>query len=80
MSAFIEVEGIGHSTNTRTLEFHVGDKPKEKYLGIKPTHIVSVQLDCDELQHAQDNLGAAKVNKRVVTYYGDEARRIFFNW
>ncbi len=52
----------------------------EKYQGIKPEHIEEIQLDGDELTHAITNLGAAVVQKRVVTYFGDEAKRIFFNW
>lgn len=41
---------------------------------------VKVLLDCDELEYAVSVLGAANVKKRVVTYYGDEAKRIISNW
>lgn len=59
---------------------HVGDKVLRDLPQVKPHNLKSIQLDCGELDHAIQNLGAAPVNKRVVTYYGDEAKRIFFNW
>jgi len=70
---------IGGEHNTIKC-FYIGDKPSEKYKGIKPSMIQEIQLDCDELDYAINNLGAANVKKRVAKYYGDEACRIFFNW
>lgn len=77
MSAYLTID---FNNNKKEIIFHIGEKPKEKYQGIKPEHVKEIQLDGDELDHAVNNLGAAPVKKRVVTYFGDEARRIFFNW
>jgi hypothetical protein len=77
MAAYLTINFNG---SNKEIIFHIGEKPKEKYQGIKPEHIEEIQLDGDELAHAITNLGAAVVQKRVVTYFGDEAKRIFFNW
>ena len=66
--------------NEYVKEFSVGDKPSEKYKGIRQDMVRFVQLSGPELQYAISALGAAPVNKEVVYYFGDEARRIFFNW
>jgi hypothetical protein len=65
---------------TKNLVFHVGEKTHERWLGIKPDMIESIQLDGGELLHAIETLGAPNVKKHVVMYFGDEACRIFFNW
>lgn len=61
-------------------DFFVGDKPSNTWKGIKPNNIESIECSGDELEYAKTNLGAADVKKSNVLYYGDEARRIFFNW
>lgn len=60
--------------------FLVGDKVLRDLPQVKHNNLISIQLDGDELDHAINNLGAPPVKKHVVTYYGDEAKRIFFNW
>lgn len=61
-------------------ELRVHDKLENHPPAILPQDVDIITLDGDELHYAQTELGAAKVNKRVVTYFGDEARRILFNW
>jgi hypothetical protein len=77
MAAFVKLNG---RLVRNYFEFHVQDKPLNKLPDINPTDVDSIQLDGHELEYAQTTLGAAQVNKRVVTYFGDEARRILFNW
>lgn len=66
----------------KTLEWGLGNGfvPRNKWRGVKPPNVLSVTLSGPELAHAINVLGAAPVNKTEVTYFGDEARRIFFNW
>jgi hypothetical protein len=77
MAAFLN---ITYNDNDKEIQFHIGEDLRSRYRGIKPQHVNSIQLDGDELAHAIDNLGAANVKRRVATYFGDEARRIVFNW
>lgn len=43
-------------------------------------NLVYVRLDGAELSHAINNLGAVNIKSAVVTYFGDEAKRILANW
>lgn len=76
MTAFVTIV----NSSTFVKEIKVGDKPTEKYRGVKPHMVTEIQLDGYELDYAINHLGAAYIKKSTATYYGDEARRIFFNW
>lgn len=78
MAAFVTVILDGKEI---TRQFHVKDNLGIQYPGVKHDNIVSVQLDGHELSYAIEVLGAHTVQgKRVFTYFGDNAREIFFNW
>lgn len=71
---------IKHGENFVLKQFTVGSAPRIKFPGIKHDMVISVMLSEYELSYAISVLGAAPVNKDEVIYFGDEARRIFFNW
>ena len=77
MTAMLNFVGIGNKTE---IVFHIGDDPVKKYPGIKHDNVVSIQLHGPELVYAIENLGAANVKQELATYFGDEAKRIYFNW
>ena len=70
---------MGDKPEQFTKEFHMSDRPSLKWLGIKANNVVSVELEGREHEYAMNNLGAAPVRKERAIYFGDEARRIFFN-
>lgn len=62
-------------------EFHVGHAVVSPWSSRwETTEIEFIQLDGDELEHAINNCGAPRINKRVVYYFGDMAKQIYFNW
>jgi len=77
MTAMLNFAGLGSKTE---IVFHIGDDPVKKYPGIKHANIVSIQLHGPELAYAINNLGAADVKQEFVSYFCDEAKRIYFNW
>lgn len=77
MPAILTIKNHGSKTE---FEFHMGDNPSKRWLGIKPDDVVSVELYGEELQYAITTLGATKVDQSSAIYFGDEAKRIYFNW
>lgn len=71
---------MGDSGYLFTKELWLGTNPSEKWPGIKANKIESIELSGPELEHAISFLGAPNVRRPRVVYFGDEARRIFFNW
>lgn len=69
-------------TGTQSWALRVGEECSHMLsdISMESATNVKVLLDCDELEYAIVFLGAACVKKRVVTYYGDEAKRIISNW
>lgn len=43
-------------------------------------NLIYVELDGAELRFAIEQLGAIPMKRARSRYYGDEAKRIFFNW
>lgn len=61
------------------LEWHVGDVNTDK-LHIYADGVTFVQADGDELEHIRSHqLAQCPVGKRVVRFYGDDAKRILGN-
>ena len=78
MAALLTISGCD-----KKLKFECGTDPVSKYAQwyISRGNLLEVELSGTELMHAIENLGAAHVIRSgSVRYFGDEAKRIVFNW
>ena len=64
----------------KDLSVSLGMNIMNKFRGLRNFNVEFIVLSDAELEYAINTLGAAPVKKPIVSYFGDEAKRIVYNW
>jgi hypothetical protein len=83
MAGCIYYEMIEVSTQERVLcldTFFINTLMGTVFPHVTWKNLVYIELDGAELRFAIEHLGATPMKRAISRYYGDEAKRILFNW